>query len=83
MAHAMTPFQISQAISNAIARDETYIDEEVNPQLPLTDTQTRLYDLFFKLPLGIALVALACWFLIPDTDQRKRLPLSKDYREAG
>lgn len=81
-ANAITPFQVSQAISSAIARDETYIDEEVNTQLPSMDTQTHLYDLFFKLPLGIALVALALWFLIPDTDQRKRFPLLKDYREA-
>lgn len=67
----MTPFQISQSLAQKIARDESFVDDSEDQLPPDMGERTRVYDLYFQIPLGIAILALAGCLLIPDT--RKRL----------
>lgn len=70
-ANEMTPFQVSQLLSKAIARDETFVDSSIETSIPDTAGDMRIYDFYFQIPLGIAIFALAGCLLIPDT--RKNL----------
>lgn len=62
----MTAFQISQAIAQNIARDESFIDVSQD-EPPDMGERSHVYDLYFQIPLGIAILALAGCLLIPDT----------------
>lgn len=75
IANEMTPFQVSQQLSKRIAQEEVFMD--ASTEIPLTEIagNTRVYDLYFQIPLGIAMFALAGCLLIPDT--RKRSSLGK------
>jgi Ca-activated chloride channel homolog len=66
----MTPFQISQTLQQHIAQDESFIDASVSLTPPDRGDETRVYDLYFQIPLGIAILALMGCLLIPDTIKR-------------
>lgn len=64
-----TSMQVSQAIGRSIARDAAFV--EVSPEeLAQEGGSSPIYDLYFQVPLGIALLALLCCFLIPDTQRQ-------------
>lgn len=66
----MTPFQISQKLSQNIARDESFVDSSV--ELPFSDAgeNTHVYDLYYQIPLAVAILALMGCLLIPDTRKK-------------
>jgi len=69
----MTSLQIAQKLAQNIAREESFIDTTEQP-LPDQQDNTHLYDLYFQIPLGIAILALAGCLFLPDT-RKKRAPL--------
>lgn len=66
----MNPFEISKAIFQNIARDETFVDASVNQPPPDMGENTRVYDYYFQYPLAIAILALIGYLFIPDTRKR-------------
>ena len=67
IANEMTPFQAAQILSKIIAKDETFVDASIDKEIPDLGQDTRVYDLYFQIPLGIAIMALIGCLLIPDT----------------
>lgn len=63
----MSPFQISQALYQQIARDESFVDASIDLPPPDMGDTTHVYDLYFQFPLGIAILALVGFLLLPDT----------------
>jgi Ca-activated chloride channel homolog len=70
VANESVPWQISTAISKAIAQEQSYADESVM-QLRGPSKDVRIYDYYFQIPLGIAIGALAFVLIFPDTRRRK------------
>jgi Ca-activated chloride channel homolog len=66
----MSPLDISQALSQKIARDESFVDVDADLQLPDMGEGTQIYDYYFQFPLGAAIVALIGCLLIPDTRKK-------------
>lgn len=70
-----TSLQIAQKLAQNIARDESFVDAtELAP--PDQKDNTHLYDLYFQIPLGIAILALAGCLFLPDTRRRRSSLLS-------
>lgn len=67
IAGEMTPFQISQRLSQLIAQQESFVDSSVEMQPLDMGRNTHIYDLYFQWPLGLAVLALLGFLLIPDT----------------
>ncbi len=66
----MTPFEISKAIYQNIARNETFVDASVYLPPPDRGNNTRVYDYYYQYPLAIAILALMGYLFIPDTRKR-------------
>lgn len=62
-----TPFQISRALNQNIAQEESFVDATVD--LPPSDMgeEVNVYDFYFQYPLAMAIAALMGCLLIPDT----------------
>jgi hypothetical protein len=65
-----TPFEISRALSQGIARDEAFIDASADQPPPDMGDGTHVYDYYFQYPLAIAILALMAYLLIPDTRRK-------------
>lgn len=68
----MTALQISQKLALNIARDDSFVDV-TGMETRSQKGETHVYDLYFQLPLGIGIAALAICLVLPDT--RKKLLL--------
>jgi len=68
----MTSMQIAQEIVDDVSKRMDYAKEgDFNQQ----EESDHIYDLYFQIPLGIALVALALFLLIPDSKQRRKIKM--------
>lgn len=71
LSEKMTPFQISQALNQRIFRKQSYVDTRIEASLPDRGERTLIYDFYFQLPLGLAILALMGCLLLPDTYKEK------------
>lgn len=67
----MTSFQIAQKLAQRIAKEESFIDPSTSPP-ESQNSQTHLFDLYFQIPLGIAIIALAAYLVIPNTHKKRK-----------
>lgn len=67
IAGEMSPLEISQSLSQKIAKDESFVDAEAELSPPDRGDGTQVYDYYFQWPLAIAILALMGCLLIPDT----------------
>lgn len=70
----MTSLQIAQKLAQNIAKEESFIDAA--EAAPDQQDNTHLYDLYFQIPLGIAILALAGCLFLPDTRRKRSALLS-------
>lgn len=71
----MTPLEISNALSQKIARDESFVDVEADQQLPDMGQRTQIYDDYFQYCLEVVILALLGYLFIPDTRKKIKKPI--------
>ncbi len=68
MASELTSTQIAEAVAKQIVQKKVFYQQGGT----LSSIDDRVYDHYFWVPLGVALVALLLFLLIPDTQKRGR-----------
>jgi Ca-activated chloride channel homolog len=75
-ANEFTPLDIANRITEAMAQDKPYEEEETLTQQAQARLQKKnflVYDSYFQIPLGLALLFLALAILLPDTWRKQRV----------
>lgn len=66
-----SPLNIVQTIDEGIQRQSSYEDTTTLQSTSQAGSNQRLYDFYFQIPLGAAIIALILFLLIPDTRQKQ------------
>lgn len=69
LANEMTSLQTAKAVLEAISQQSTY--EETSAMPTEESAHELVYDLYYQIPLGLALLAFAAVLLLPDTSRQR------------